>query len=98
MPDPQKLVRRVVVEGFVQGVGYRQFAWRAARRLGLCGWVRNRSDGTVEAVIAGPPDAVEAMLADLRRGPPGAQVRTVRLHEALGEEWPRDAFEVRATD
>ncbi len=56
-------------KGYVQGVGYRQFARRAALRLGLSGWVRNRADGTVEALISGPPDAVEAMLAELRRGP-----------------------------
>src|SRR5271165_489701 len=49
----ETLVRRVVVEGFVQGVGYRDFARHAALRLGVSGWVRNRSDGTVEALIAG---------------------------------------------
>lgn len=98
MRDGETLARRAIVEGFVQGVGYRHFAWRTASRLGLAGWVRNRSDGTVEAVVAGPPDAVEAMLAAMRRGPPGARVRSLRLHEAVGEEWPPDTFEVRATD
>jgi acylphosphatase len=92
------LARRVVVEGFVQGVGYRYFAYRAALRLKLSGWVRNRSDGTVEALVSGPPDAVEAMLAELRRGPRGAQVRSVRLAEAYGVEWTSGVFEVRATE
>jgi acylphosphatase len=94
---PDTLDRRVIVEGFVQGVGYRDFARREARRLGIAGWVRNRSDGTVEAVVSGSAEAVEAMLAALRRGPPGARVRGLRLAEAMGEEWPRGAFEVRAS-
>ncbi len=89
------LTRRVLVEGLVQGVGYRHFAYHTARRLKLSGWVRNRADGTVEALLSGPPDAVEAMLAELRRGPRGAQVRSVRLAEAEGADWTRGAFEVR---
>ncbi len=75
------LVRRVVVEGFVQGVGYRDFARRAAMRHRISGWVRNRADGTVEALVAGAPDDVEAMLAEMRRGPRGAEVRGLRLAE-----------------
>ena len=74
-----RLVRRVLVEGFVQGVGYRDFARRAALRLGVSGWVRNRADGTVEALIEGQPAAVEAMLAEMRRGPRGAEVTSLRL-------------------
>ena len=73
------LVRRVIVEGFVQGVGYRDFARRAALRLGVSGWVRNRSDGTVEALIAGAPADVEAMLGEMRRGPGGAAVANLWL-------------------
>jgi acylphosphatase len=75
------LVRRVLVEGFVQGVGYRDFARRAALRLGVSGWVRNRADGSVEALIEGEPAAVEAMLAEMRRGPRGAAVTSLRLIE-----------------
>ncbi len=74
-----RLVRRVVVDGFVQGVGYRDFARRAALRLGVSGWVRNRADGTVEALIAGAPAAVETMLAEMRRGPRGAAVTSLNL-------------------
>ena len=74
-----RLVRRVLVEGFVQGVGYRDFARRAALRLGVSGWVRNRADGTVEALIGGQPVAVEAMLAEMRRGPRGTEVTSLRL-------------------
>ena len=55
MTESCTIVRRVVVEGYVQGVGYREFTRRAALRLGVAGWVRNRSDGAVEALIRGPP-------------------------------------------
>jgi acylphosphatase len=95
MPAEEPIARRVIVEGFVQGVGYRHFAYHAASRLGLSGWVRNRANGTVEALISGPPQAIEAMLAELRRGPRGAQVRSVVLAEAVGAEWTRGRFEIR---
>ena len=75
----ETLVRRVIVEGFVQGVGYRDFARRAALRLGVSGWVRNRADGTVEALVEGAPANVEAMLAEMRRGPRGAEVTGLKL-------------------
>jgi acylphosphatase len=97
MASPEPLTRRVLIEGFVQGVGYRDFARRAALRLRISGWVRNRVDGTVEAMISGAPDAVEAMLAELRRGPRGAQVRSVRLTEAGPEESTEGGFVVRST-
>ena len=75
----ETLVRYVVVDGFVHGVGYRDFARRAALRLGVSGWVRNRSNGMVEALIAGAPADVEAMLGEMRRGPRGAAVANLRL-------------------
>src|SRR5262249_52467947 len=62
---------RVVIRGRVQGVGYRAWTEYAALDLGLEGWVRNRRDGTVEALFAGSADAVEAMLDACRQGPPG---------------------------
>ena len=97
MPEQETLTRRVVVEGAVQGVGYRHFACRAAMRLGLSGWVRNRADGTVEALVSGAPDKVEAMLAELRRGPLGADVRALRLAEADGVDWKAGTFVVKPT-
>ncbi len=75
MPD---VIRRVVISGRVQGVGYRAWTASRARMLGLDGWVRNRRDGTVEAVFAGPPDTISQMISDCRRGPVGARVETVR--------------------
>jgi acylphosphatase len=67
----------------VQGVGFRAFTEREAIRLGIDGWVRNRRDGTVEAVLSGEPAAVERMLLALGVGPPGAAVVNVRstVHE-----------------
>lgn len=64
----------VVISGRVQGVSYRAWTEREARARGLAGHVRNRHDGTVEAVFSGPEAAVDAMLAACREGPPGARV------------------------
>jgi acylphosphatase len=68
------IVRRIVIRGRVQCVGFRAWTERMALERGLEGWVRNRRDGTVEAVFAGPASAVEGMIEACRRGPPGAQV------------------------
>src|SRR5271166_3262705 len=92
------LTRRVLVEGFVQGVGYRDFARHAALRLGVSGWVRNRSDGTVEALIAGAPADVEAMLGEMRRGPRGAAVANLRLLDPdSADQAKTGAFVIRPT-
>ena len=66
--------RRLRIEGRVHGVGYRDWMVREAQRLGLAGWVRNRRDGTVEALVSGPEPAVQALLTACRRGPPLARV------------------------
>ncbi len=68
---------RVVVDGVVQGVGYREWTRAEAMKLGVDGWVRNRRDGTVEAAFRGPVEAVETMLARLRKGPRGSTVTGV---------------------
>jgi acylphosphatase len=81
MPETGAIVRRVVVEGCVQGVGYREFTRRAALRLSVSGWVRNRSDGAVEALICGQPAAVEALVAEMRRGPRFALVESLSVIE-----------------
>lgn len=73
---------RLRIEGVVQGVGYRAFAAAEARSLGLDGWVRNRADGTVEALVSGETRKVEAFVAACGRGPAGARVRHVDLHKA----------------
>jgi len=68
---------RLVVRGRVQGVGFRYAMVEAAARHGVAGWVRNRRDGTVEALVQGEPAAVEAVVAWCRRGPPAARVEAV---------------------
>lgn len=65
------------IGGRVQGVGYRDWLILEARRNGVAGWVRNRRDGTVEALLSGERDAVQAVLNACRRGPPAAQVTSV---------------------
>jgi acylphosphatase len=71
-------IRHVTVSGRVQGVGYRAFVGHAARSHDLEGWVRNRRDGSVEAVFAGPAEAVTAVIATCRRGPSSARVEALR--------------------
>lgn len=88
------MAKHLLISGLVQGVGFRYSMAEEAERLGATGWVRNRRDGTVEAVIDGPVDAVEALLAWSRRGPPSARVTDVRVSEAA-ESFER--FEMRPT-
>lgn len=78
-------VRRVVITGVVQGVGYRYAMVARARLHGIAGWVRNRRDGSVEAMVAGNADQIEAMLAWCRVGPAGAAVSDVVVEPASGE-------------
>ena len=78
--DPTTL--RLRIEGFVQAVGFRHFAIEKANKLGLDGWIRNRSDGTVEAVVSGGTKAVEAFVGACMRGPQGSRVADVELAPA----------------
>ena len=73
--------RKFLVSGQVQGVGYRYFAVRIARELGVKGWVRNLSDGRVEAYAAGPARLLEEFEARLRQGPPAGEVRGVEVED-----------------
>lgn len=73
---------RLRIEGYVQAVGYRNFVISEATRLGVDGWIRNRSDGTVEALVSGPNSAVETLVGLCMRGPPGSRVGNVELHKA----------------
>lgn len=87
-------VKRLVIRGVVQGVGFRYAMTAQARLLGITGWVRNRRDGSVEAMIAGDAVQVDAMLAWSRRGPAGAIVDDVMIETAAGDYAD---FELRPT-
>jgi len=77
--------RRVRVFGRVQGVWFRDATRRRAHALRVAGWVRNREDGSVEAVFEGPPDRVEAAVAFCRTGPPGARVAHLECRDEAPE-------------
>jgi len=79
MSDEDITTLRVRIEGFVQAVGFRYFTILEARKVGLDGWVRNRSDGTVEALVSGGTKAVESFVAACMKGPQGALVKNIDL-------------------
>ena len=89
--------RHLSVSGRVQGVGYRYAMTAAATRLGVSGWVRNRLDGTVEAMVSGEAAAVAAIIVWARQGPPGAQVTHVAIEIAEGAILCSSGFEARPT-
>jgi acylphosphatase len=87
-------VKRLLISGVVQGVGFRYAMTAQARLLGVTGWVRNRRDGSVEALIAGDAAQIEAMLVWSRVGPAGSSVDKLIVEPAIGDF--RD-FELRPT-
>ena len=95
------VIRHVIVRGSVQGVGYRAFVEREALRRGIEGWVRNRRDGTVEAVFKGEEAVMRDMIEACRRGPFSAHVETIDQREGSEDELkarrPGELFSVLAT-
>lgn len=89
--------KRLVIRGVVQGVGFRYAMMAQARLLGVAGWVRNRRDGSVEAMVAGDADQLEQMLEWARRGPAGAVVADVMVESAGGDHDNFADFELRPT-
>ena len=85
------------IVGMVQGVGYRYALQHEASRLGLTGWVRNRVDGSVEAVAQGSQQAVDALAAWARRGPPAARVSEVTATAVAENPRSYGRFEIRPT-
>ena len=81
---------RFLVQGLVQGVGFRYFVYRSAERLGLSGCVRNLSDGCVEVVAAGPEDALRQLEDRLRQGPAHARVTEVLREAVTVDRLPTD--------
>ncbi|MEO5509541.1 MAG: acylphosphatase [Longimicrobiales bacterium] len=87
---------RWIIQGVVQGVGFRMWAAREARSLGLAGWVCNRSEGSVELEAEGEETGIGALEVRLRRGPPNARVHVCRRTRASDDVLPT-TFEVRRT-
>jgi len=81
---------RLTIAGRVQGVGYRDWTIVTARRLSLAGWVRNRTDGSVEALLVGEDSAVGIMIEACRRGPPGARVDSIDVEPLDLDILPED--------
>lgn len=79
-----RIARRLRIHGRVQGVWFRAWMLETAQGLKLDGWVRNRTDGTVEALAVGAPDAVEKLITACHDGPPAAKVECVEVEEAKG--------------
>jgi acylphosphatase len=94
-PDERRTVT-VRIEGRVQGVYYRAWTHDKARALGLDGWVRNMSDGSVQAVFSGPAVQVDEMLRRCAEGPPHAKVTAVTVTDEGGA--PPSGFKVLGTD
>lgn len=87
-------VLRLEIRGLVQGVGYRWAMVEEARRLGIRGWVRNRHDGSVEAMVMGSPEAIDRIVIWTRQGPRSAVVTTV---DVFAGEGSFDSFDERPT-
>src|SRR5260370_4942880 len=94
-------IKRLTIRGVVQKIGFRVWTERKALRLGLDGWVRNRLDGSVEVLVAGPPPAVAELIEQCRNGPPLARVASVAIQEAaelhLGRRPPGGAVPLPPT-
>ena len=101
MNDGKPVIRHIVVRGRVQGVGYRAFVEEEATHRGIAGWVRNRRDGSVEALFAGESDVVEDLVAACRKGPYASRVDNLDLREGttgeLALRHPGAAFAVLPT-
>jgi acylphosphatase len=86
MNDEARIIRHITVRGRVQGVGYRAFVEHNAQQRGLAGWVRNRRDGSVEALFAGPEKSVKAMIEACRFGPLPAYVDVLDQRDGTEDE------------
>lgn len=101
MSDEAEIIRHVLMRGKVQGVGFRAFVEHHALQRGLAGWVRNRRDGSVEAVFAGPAKSVEGMIAACRIGPLSGRVDALDQRDGSDDELkllrPGELFSVLRT-
>ena len=94
-----QLTRRLIIHGRVQGVGFRWSLYAQATALGLSGGVRNRRDGSVEALLGGPPEAIESLTEWAGHGPPGARVERLLCCDEPGLDDGKmpAGFELRPT-
>jgi acylphosphatase len=101
MADEPREIKRLMIRGVVQKIGFRVWAEREALGLGLKGWVRNRRDGSVEVLIAGPPPALAQMIERCWKGPPLAKIESIDVEDAvpldLAHRRPGEAFSLIAT-
>lgn len=95
--EENKLAKHLAITGTVQGVGYRASFMYQARSLALSGWVRNRLDGSVEAMVSGDAQAVRAIIEWAQRGPPSAIVKNVEIDDVDDVSLTDGEFEMRAT-
>ena len=101
MADEPREIKRLMIRGVVQKIGFRVWAEREALGLGLKGWVRNRRDGSVEVLVAGPPPALAQMIERCWKGPPLAKIESIDVEDAvpldLAHRRPGEAFSLIAT-
>jgi acylphosphatase len=102
MANDEREIKRLMIRGAVQGIGFRAWVEREALGLGLEGWVRNRRNGAVEVLLAGPPPAVTGMVDRCWKGPRLAKVQSIDAEDAtlldLGYRRPGEAFSLIATE
>ncbi len=101
MATEPREIKRLLIRGTVHKIGFRVWVEREALALGVKGWVRNRADGSVEVLIAGPPAVLKQMIARCWQGPPLARVESVDIEDAmsldLGHRRPGENFSLIAT-
>jgi acylphosphatase len=102
MASEEREIKRLMIRGTVQKIGYRVWVEREALALGLKGWVRNRRDGSVEVLIGGPPQVVAELIGRCWNGPPLSKVESIDIEEAavleLGYRRPLENFSLLATE
>lgn len=96
MASNNTVTKNLRIYGRVQGVSYRYWTQTTALGLGLSGWVRNRSDSSVEAMVHGDEDTVQKLITACNDGPPMAEVEKINIADASGDEW-FDGFEIKPT-
>jgi acylphosphatase len=102
MADEEREIKRLMIRGAVQKIGFRVWVEREALALGLKGWVRNRRDGAVEVLVAGPPRVVAELISRCWKGPPLSKVESIDVENAevldLSHRRPLENFSLLATE